>query len=130
MKNFKITKWDPIDGLPPMLYLEGLYDDYEGFRLLLKGKNTADRLVKIKFESHIGYRNTDESNRLKMLCENPILTSQWTLFTSNNSDFLEWIIAQSSDTLDTSKIYINYIICTPNDIVEVLSAEEPSIEWL
>jgi len=31
----KFKKWTPIDSLPQTLYLEGLYDDYEGFRLLL-----------------------------------------------------------------------------------------------
>jgi hypothetical protein len=130
METNQIEKWEPIPNLPPKLYLEGLYDDYQGFKLLLKGEDSSGRLLKIEFTSRLGYRNIDETYRLKTLNNHPILTSQWPLFVSKNDDFTKWIETESTGTVDPLVSYNNYIICTPNDIVEVVSDQEPIVEWL
>jgi hypothetical protein len=126
----KIAKWEPVANIPSQLYLEGLHDDYEGFRLFLKGKDTSDRILKIQFTTYLGYRNIDETYRLKTLQKHRILTTGWPLFISKDDDFIAWIITESTGTVDNSKPYFNYIICTPNDIVEVVSDETPIVEWL
>jgi hypothetical protein len=131
MKNkSKIIKWEPVDNIPDRLYLEGLHDDYEGLKLLLKGENVKDRILKIQFTSHLGYRNVDESNRLKSLHDNPLLTTKWPLFVATDDGFIDWIVDESQDSIDKRKQYKNYIICTPNDIVDVISDELPIVEWL
>ncbi|MDB5153422.1 MAG: hypothetical protein JWR54_2173 [Mucilaginibacter sp.] len=126
----KISKWEPVDNIPARLYLEGLHDDYEGLRLLLKGENATDRVLRIQFSSHLGYRNVDESNRLKTLHDNPILTTPWSLFVAIDDGFLEWVVNESLETMDERKQYKNYIICTPNDIVDVISDELPIVKWV
>lgn len=130
MKNYEITKWEPIHGMLSQLYVESLSDDYEGLKIILKGGDISDRLLKVRFTSHLGYRNVDETYRLKTLDEHPILTEQWPLFKSIDNDFVQWMLSESYGTLDASTPYINYIICTPNDIVEIVSYEEPIVEWL
>jgi len=128
--DYKIEKWMPILDVPPKLYLEGLHDDYDGFRLLLKGEDLSGRFLKIEFTSHVGYRNIDESYRLKTLERFPILTSQWPLFVASNDEFINWICFESAETINNKLSHKNYIICTPNDIVEVISNEEPVVEWM
>ena len=130
MKELEIEKWEPVENIPPQLYLEGLHDDYEGLRLLLKGKDSSDPLLQVRFKNRLGYRNIDETYRLRTLDRHKILTTQWPLFISRQDDFIDWIIEESSGTVDTTVLYTNYIFCTPNDIVEIVTDEEPSVEWL
>ena len=119
-----------MPGIPPQLFLEGLHDDYDGLTLLLKGREVTDKVLKIKFQSHLGYRNVDETNRLKTLSENPILTTQWPLFIAEENEFINWIVEESIGLIDTPHNYKNYIITTPNDIVDIVSNESPLVEWV
>lgn len=124
-----IKKWEPIDNLPKRLYIEGLYDDYEGFRLLLRSENSQDSMIRIRFDAHLAYRNTDESERLQTLNNHAEISGHWSLFIAEESDFTEWLIVESCGI--HSKIdVVHYMITTPNDIVDVLSVEAPIVEWL
>ncbi len=127
----KIEKWEPLPNIPSKLYLEGLHDDYEGFRVLLKGEAKSNRMLRIYFPTHLAYRNVDETNRLKTLVDYPILaTMLWSLFVSKDDDFINWVATESAGIICDTTQYRNYIIATPNDIVEIISNEEPIIEWL
>ena len=130
MKEYNITQWKPTHDIPQQLYLEELCDNYDGLTLLLKGKNTSDKLLKINFTTRLGYRNIDETYRLRTLNLYPDLTAQWSLFKSKDDSCINFIVSESTGTIETSEPYINYIICTPNDILEVVASEEPSVEWL
>ena len=131
MKNSaEIVKWEPLPDIPSKMFLEGLIDDYEGFRLLLKGDRITSGVLKIEFRTRIGYRNMDETYRLKSLNKYPILTSPWSLFKIKNDEFVIWVCDESNGILDDSNLLTNYIFCTPNDIVEVISKEEPVVYWL
>lgn len=123
-----IKKWIPLSDIPERLYLEGLHDDYEGFRLLLKGEGNS-KMLRISFQFNLGFRNFDESDRLKTLNLIPELCSKWSLFKVKDSTFTKWVIEESLEKY-TNEELIHYIIATPNDIVEVLSMSEPKVEWL
>lgn len=124
-----IHKWQPIDNIPDRLYLEGLYDDYEGFRLLLRSENSQEGIIRIRFDAHLAYRNTDESERLQTLNNHIQLCGHWPLFIVEESDFTEWLIVESYVIRNATDI-VHYMIVTPNDIVDVLSVEAPVVEWL
>ncbi len=131
MKKNNIEKWniDYLHDFPSTLYIEGLHDDYEGFRILVKGGKPS-KVYRISFDCHLGYRNFDESERLKSLTDFPCNAQEWCLFKSNNSSFIEWLVSESFEASFDKKEVTHYFVATPNDIVEVLATCEPKIEKL
>ena len=125
-RNSNLIRWIPQENLPQTLYVEGLHDDYEGLRILLKGENDKgiEKTFRVFCESYIAYRNVDESNRLKMLNQYPELCSKWTLFMTFDSDFISWIKEESNGVLGEQKLY-HFVIASPNDIIELLLTEPP-----
>nr|WP_320049945.1 hypothetical protein [uncultured Desulfuromonas sp.] len=103
----EFKKWTPIDSLSQTLYLEGLYDDYEGFRLLLRGAGEEQRILRIAFDSALSYRNIDEGD----------------------SGFLQWFNHESQNIHKSDEV-VHYSIYTPNDCLDVLSIFPPTVEWL
>ena len=129
MKN-KIEMWQTkIDNFPNEIFVEGLHDDYEGFRLIVRGGKPS-RVFRIRFESHLGYRNFDESERLKLISLFPSSSNGWSLFKTENSSFIDWIVEESYEAHVTRDEITHYFVVTPNDIVEILTTEEPIIEIL
>ena len=119
-------KWLPIDDLSGSLYLEGLYDDYEGFRLLLKGEGEQQKMLRIMFDPALAYRNTDESDLLRTIGKG---LGEWSLFTVEHSDYLAWFNKESHGIHESENI-VHYAIYTPNDCLDVLSIYPPKVEWL
>lgn len=129
MIDNEIIKWEPqIDDFPKKIHVMGIYDDYEGFRIIVRGDGDTN-LFRFKFDNYIAYRNSDEGARLKSLNLFPNDSREWCLFQSNNSEFIDWIVSESSGIYLKESI-THYYFATPNDIVEVLSLDEPEIEEL
>jgi hypothetical protein len=127
MKN-KYEKWCPLERIPARLYCEGLHDDYEGFHILLRGGESSSRMLRIAFDPALVYRNIDDGDLLKTICtlSEPEVSS---LFTVENSTWLEWLHEESHGIHDGEAI-IHYAIYTANDCIDVLSAFEPTVEWI
>lgn len=123
--NFE--KWIPIDNLAGTLYLEAIHDDYEGFRLLLKGGAEQDKVLRITFDPALSYRNTDEGDLLKTI--NTQNFGGWSLYVVSNSDYLRWFSEESHGVHEGEDI-IHYAIYTPNDCLDILSSYPPKVEWL
>lgn len=121
-------KWEPMSCLPNEMYLEGLHDDYEGFRLLLKGSGDKGKILRIAFDPSLVYRNIDEGDFLKMANDGEGLM-KWCLFTVENSTYEKWFHEQSYNIRESENI-VHYAIYTPNDCIDVLSAYPPKVEWL
>jgi hypothetical protein len=126
MKGENLEKWEPILGLPKKLYLDGLSDGENGLCLKFVGEVDSPVLL-VNFESALSYRNTDEGDRLKFLNE---LSGQleWSLYFVRGSEYLSWFSDQSYSIRDSECIK-HYLFFTPNDIVEVLSAEDPVVKY-
>jgi len=128
MADIIFERWEPVRSLPLRMYLEALHDDYEGFRLLLRGEEPDSAMIRISFESVLAYRNLDERYYLKTL-EYKLESNKGTLFKINNSDFIAWFNEQSYNIYKDENI-IHYSILTPNDCVDILSITIPTVEWL
>ena len=127
MKKEKYIKWEPIENIPKTLYLEGLHDDYEGFRLLLRNDKTGG-MLRLTFDSHLSYRNTDEGDLLKTGQVAQGFT-KWPLHTVEESRFLKWFHDESLNIhVDDNPIHIAVI--TPNDFVDIIAISLPKVEWL
>ena len=127
MGKTEFRKWIPIEGLSGNLYLEGLHDDYEGFRLLLKEESNQQRILRITFDPALSYRNTDEGGLLRTIGNKDLGT--WSLFIVENSDYLMWFNEESYGIHQLENI-IHYAIYTPNDCLDILSIYPPKVKWL
>ena len=119
------NKWDPLEGIPNRLYVEGLHDDYEGFRILLKGEKITDRLLRVYFDAPLAYRSSSE-------CENSLNLfdpGNGCFYTSQDSDFHKWFNVESSD-IYSDILVTHYVFLAANSIIDVLSIDEPKIRWL
>jgi len=123
----KYKRWEPIGDIPTKLYLDGLYDDWEGFRIILSHYETG-RMLRISFDPALSYRNTDEGDLLKTEAVAEGLF-KWPLYTVENSRFLEWFHKESYEIRKDDNP-LHYAIVTPNDFVDIISAFPPIVEWL
>jgi hypothetical protein len=120
------VKWTPVTSIPNSMYCEGIHDDYEGFRILLKGKNANDPILRIHFDSTIAYRNIEEGKRPKTLER---ITEKSTLYIVKNSNWLKWISNESFGMYDNLDI-IHFAIYSLNDWIDVLSVKHPIVTWI
>lgn len=122
------SKWEPIEDIPARLSCEGLHHDYEGFRILLKGPGPDSATFRIIFDPTLAYRNIDEGDLLKTIHEMPD-PGIFSLFTVDSSTWLKWFHEESYGIHKDENI-VHYAIYTVNDCIDVLSAFEPTVEWL
>ncbi len=122
----KFKRWTPINELQDDFYLEGLYDDYEGFRILLRGEEKQNKILKITFDPALSYRNTDEGDLLRTIGKG---LGDWSLFIVEGSEYLDWFNKESHDIYQSKNI-THYAIYTQNDCIDILSAYHPKVEWL
>ncbi len=128
MNKDQYEKWIPLEKIPPRLYCEGLHDDYEGFRILLKGDDPNSSILRITFDATLAYRNIDEGDLLRTIQARPDI-GHFSLFTVECSTWLKWFHSESCEIHDGENI-VHYAIYAANDCIDVLSAFEPSVEWL
>ncbi len=114
--------------MPKRLFVEAVHDDYEGFRILLRGDAATDRMLRVSFEMPLLYRKTDEGDRLKTVHENPAIT-QSALFTVEQSTLVEWLASESDGMRGTDKM-THFLFACSNDVLEVISEFKPHVEWL
>lgn len=127
MKN-KYLKWNPLEGIPSHLSCEGIYDDYEGFRILLKGDETTAAMLRITFDAASAYRNIDEGDLLRTITAVKD-TGKSSLYTVENSSWIEWFREESLGKHSKTR-FIHYAIYTENDCIDVITEFEPEVEWL
>lgn len=120
-------KWEPIIDLPNSLFSTRLYDDHEGFRVLLETESD-DKFLKISFDEVLSYRSTDEGNLVRIFQESDGL-EKWCLYIVSDSDFLE-NFHYNSCGVHKDKEIIHFAIYTLNDCLDVLSTSEPQVTWL
>lgn len=86
---------------------------------------------KVTFRSYPAYRNFDESCRLELWKRRDELTNDdlgWTFIISDSP----WIRDFANEPVFVAfhPNAIHYVIATENDVIEVLSEEQPSVERL
>lgn len=141
MKREKWLKWKPNEGIPPTFWLENF--KYNKGLLTLYVQDQIDKslpMLSICFNDFLSMHITDEGNLLKDTCDvdeslskmekKPGYYYRWSLFTVENSHYIEWFnkeILGEHENLDI----IHYVIKTPNEIVEVLDSADhkPILRW-
>lgn len=123
------TLWKPIEDLPKPMYVEAIHDDYEGFRILLKGEEVSSRMIRISFEGKLSYRNTDESYLLKIWNSMEKELAGENFYIVENSSYIDFFNEMTGNLYSDWKIK-HYAIYTISDCIDVLSTNPPIIEWI
>ena len=134
MKPEKLHKLEPLPGIPPSFELrEFKYDENLLVRLQDPNYNSSPTLtiysgapfsvrMTTKFAKLIDSYDLDEA--LIDLKKEPEYAFKWSLFTVENSRYVEWFHEQSVGIKRDVDI-AHYLIKTPNETIEVLDTEDP-----
>jgi len=125
-----ITVWRPVEDLPEQMFVEALYDDYEGFRILLRGEKPDSKMLRVAFEDRLSYRNADETYLSKFWFSTPKETFRSNFFTVENSSYIDYFEEMSEGLHPSNWVIIHYAIYTQRDCIDILSYVPPNIEWL
>ncbi len=123
----RFERWEPIDGLVPKMLLDAVYDDREGFRLILRSPDPKLRSLRILFDAPLCYRGTQEAYLLREIYESAGIYP-WPIFIVRNSRYAKWFYAQATGAID--KDGHHYHIAAMDQIIDVLSARPPILSWL
>ena len=135
MKREKRLKWEPLSGVAPTVRLRNI--EYKLNHLILNLEDEIDKsspILTIDFSDFITFRIIDESDLLKGAYDDESLTEiekvkgyryHWSLFTIENSHYLEWFRQQNVGMNQDNDI-VHYLIFTPDDVIEVLVPEDCS----
>lgn len=128
-------KWEPIECLSSKYYIHSISDGLEGFIIVLSDANDENKKVKVIFEDSVHtYRSTDESFRQSTINDldeiyGTQFYSDWTLFKVSNSDYMQWLSAQSYSIIDSESL-IQFTLLAVDSVVEIIAAYEPKVELL
>ena len=107
-------------------FQDSLLDDFRyssGSLKLIVSSNNGSSKLNLSFDWIHSFRLTDEGDLLKMQDEQQgqMITG---LYLVENSAYLKWFNEQSADAHSDENI-AHYLIVTTNDVVDVLSSENP-----
>lgn len=148
MKREKRMKWEPLSGIPQTLNLIGLkygflkQHGFDGLTVNLQGRNDDSPILTIHFDvdCFFGLRIIDEGDLLKdgydideaviEMKKEKDSWHKWSLFTIENSRYLEWFHEQSVGVRRDIEM-THYLIKTPDDVIDVLSVKKvhPTVTW-
>lgn len=128
MINNKINKWNPIHDIPNQLYLNSLRDEANVLTVLLSNVDT-DRDISIVFDGVISYQSVIETCSLEQLEKYPILSSEWPLFWTEESNYIDRLVAQSFGMYEKKEL-IHYIITHGNGIINIVCFSKPLVTWV
>jgi len=117
--------WDVIPGRVVQVSVEGVIDDWEGFRILLRDHET-DRIVRISFDSHVAYQKRDESDLDGEASRSDGL-GHGCFYRVHGSEFAGRFKA---DTARQFHELHHFAIITETDCIDVLVTAEPKVECL
>jgi hypothetical protein len=129
IKN-KLKVWKPIEDLPPQMFVEALHDDYEGFRILLKGESFDAKTLRIGFEDRLSYRNIDADYLSKYWASFLPVHVTEVFYIVENSALVDEFLCTSEGLYPSNWTITHYAIYTQQDCIDVLSYHPPSVEWL
>jgi len=125
--DLKCVRWSPKDNSPKASYVEGLYDDREGFRVLLKENLPIGRWYRIFFPAPLAYKKTGDDcfgEDIRFVTAN-----EWVFYKLEASAWLDWYDQCTSGTYASYKI-THYVIASLDETIEVITAVDPVFSWL
>ncbi len=128
--------YEPLELFPklaPPEYVEGIHDDYEGFRILLRGEDLAAPMLRLMFAARpLFYRVIEEGSWLMPDVPESLIVAlrqgHW-YFVVKNSKLLQWFTEVSQGTREGSDVR-HYCICMSDQIIDVIAGQPPRADNL
>ncbi len=123
MNTYTPVLQEIVDG--DRLHLESTIEHFGILELNIS--TDRKRFLKVVFDSHLAYRKVEEGDALLTISEirNSVGTGKY-IYLVNDSDFVNWIILQKFDTFRKGSLF-HYMFALSDDIIDVISLEEPKI---
>ena len=135
MSKEQWVKWEPIEDLASVHYIETISDRIDTLVLTLFERSGEKKRFQLIFDDTvIGYRDVEEGLRLQ-ISENCIqdggigLYGHWTFFKAINSSYMRWLKEQSGSTPDLNLV-THFVLVSGNSIVDVAAVNEPIIKYI
>ena len=123
----KLAIWTPLQKKKEKYFVEAMIDDYDGFRIFLKGEKEDSEILKISFVDVLSYRNTDESYLLNIWHNTDKKVLGNIFYTIENSSYIDFFNGMTHDLYSNWKVN-HYAIYTLSDCIDILSEHEPHFE--
>ena len=94
----------------------------------MRGHERSAATLRLHFESVIGYRNINESYRLRTWANHDMSRTS-PLLIVRNSTWVEWLVKEAGGVLDAAKV-THYAVYTSEDCIDIASEFAPVVEWL
>jgi hypothetical protein len=126
--------YEPLELFPEIArpaYVEGIHDDYEGFRILLRGEELTSPMLRLLFDpGPLFYRVIEESSWLMPNVPESLIVSMrqgHCFFLVQNSELLRWFTEVSQGIREGVS---HYCICMSNQIIDVIAWQPPKVDNL
>ncbi len=106
-----------------------MLDDYEGFRVLVRGTESTSPVFRISFDSVLAYSCVEESSAINDSRRAPGLSAPRWCFVVKNSWYLEEFHEISSGIRRDQNI-VHYALYLSNQLIDVLAEGEARVENL
>ena len=121
----KYIRWNPIPSYEgTRLYCEAIHDDWEGFRIWLRGEKSTEPMIIVRFDNKFMYVNSDEGDRLSKVESDTKMNFPHAFWTVEGSALIDEFHRQSLNMHKKHKI-VHFAFLTCNDCIDVLSDREP-----
>ena len=122
--------WEPVKGLQNVMDVEAIHDDYEGFRILLRGEDPPLRMLRVRFAAPISYRNTEESFcslDVSQPANHDVLGKVF--YIVENSSYVDYFNEMTQGLFAHWELK-HYMVYGHSNCIDVISAIPPIVEWL
>lgn len=125
------ARWEPFPSDAQPKYVEAIHDDYEGFRILLRGETLDSPMLRLSFDPPpLAYRVTEEASWLSNGLPVGLAGSRVVRFLAlDDSELLSWFRGVSAGIRDSWNLR-HYVVCMANSVVEVVACQPPRADDL
>lgn len=126
MSDATWTPWTPLPNMRGEFSLERLIDDEDGLHLTLS--NDTGRTIRLDFRSAVAHRLTGRAVAPPEWRSDPVFSGQTDSFFFSESS--AWATeAARWDTGGGEAPLRHFLVALPDEIIEVLTDEEPNAAW-
>jgi len=125
MNTETFKRWQPDEAIPMRVEITSIRDEDEGLSVVVASKETRKAVAKLVFQEVVGYRNVNESFRIRTWQSQNMRESS-SLMIVEDSLWLTWLREESGGVLEEFAV-THYAIYTDDDCVDVAARAVPVV---
>ena len=123
MSNEKYRILDTSPRIPHGTNLEAVYDDYEGFRIILFSTSERQR-YRVGFDDVFFYLVSDEGKRLRFAEKS--MEKGGVIYKAETSEFLDWAFRENLGIVPKER-WNHFLVCATDELIDVISPSLPNV---